>query len=105
MGSEAAVTEETKEVAPEAAVVDVKVVTPVEEAPVVDLKEAASAGVTSKAFITEEIKEAVIEEAIDVATEVSKYEEVAKTEETTTSKKSKKSKKGSKESTPIIDAE
>ena len=104
--SEAFATEETKEATLEAAVVDVKVVTPVEEAPVVDIKEAASAEVTSEAFITEDIKEAVIiEEAIDVATEVAKYEEVAKTEETTTSKKSKKSKKGSKESTPIIDAE
>jgi len=96
--SESSATEEIKEVTPEAAVADVKVVTPVEEA--------ASAEVTSEAFITEETKEAVIiEEAIDVATEVAKYDEVAKTEETTTNKKSKKSKKGSKESTPIIDAE
>merc|ERR1712025_341394 len=89
-----------KDATPEAFITDVNEAAPVEEAPEAVISEA-------KTFITEDIEKAVIvEEAIDVATEVAKYEEAAKIEETKTSKRSKKTKKGSKESTPnIIDAE
>merc|ERR1712025_943774 len=89
-----------KDATPEAFITDVNEAAPVEETPEAVINEA-------KTFITEDIEKAVIvEEAIDAATEVAKYEEAAKIEETKTSKRSKKTKKGSKESTPnIIDAE
>merc|ERR1712025_719478 len=75
-----------KDATPEAFITDVNEAAPVEETPEAVINEA-------KTFITEDIEEAVIvEEAIDVATEVAKYEEASKIEETKTSKRSKKTK-------------